>query len=384
MPYQTHYRGREQSYFKHALLRAYLERLFMIVGQHHRTICYVDCFAGPWQSRSDSLEDTSIVVSLEIIRKCREGLLERGHPVHFKAIFVEKDAKAFAKLNSYLADRNNDAIETAALHGEFFHLQQELLRHCGDNSFAFFFVDPTGWKEAIELSTLAPLLQRPNSEFLINFMYDFLLRTHTQETFAADMRKIFGEIPDTAGMTPEIRESLLIRLYRNHLKTVVPIRGGKPRTACVKVHKILQDRTLYHLVYLTRHPKGIAEFMAASEGLDLVQRKIRARVQQEERVERKGQFELFAAHEEIKAQDGRVDLSEVKTYWLGKLSMTPELFTLDDLADMLEETDWFASDFQKAFKELESEGRVKNLDAKRTRPVNAVKFEKGEHLVKLT
>jgi hypothetical protein len=63
--------------------------------------------------------------------------------------------------------------------------------------------------------------------------------------------------------------------------------------------------------------------------------------------------------------------------------MTPKLFELDDLADMLEETDWFASDLQKAFKELETEGRVKNLDAKRARPVNAVNFEKNETLVKL-
>lgn len=384
MPIQAHYRGREQSFFKHALLKAYLERLFMIVGQYHRTICYVDCFAGPWQSRSDVLEDTSIAASLDIINKCREGLQRLGHAVHFKAIFIEKDTNAFTKLNNYLASRHDDAIETTALHGEFFHLRQELLMRCGDSSFAFFFVDPTGWKKAVELPTLAPLLQRPNSEFLINFMYDFLLRTHTQESFAADMWKIFGEVPNTEGMDPEIRETRLIRLYRNNLKTVAPVRGGKPRTACVKVHKILQDRTLYHLVYLTRHPKGIVEFMAASEGLDLVQRKIRAIAKQEERVERKGQFELFAAHEEIKVQDDRVDRFDVKAYWLDKLSTTPRQFGPDDLADMLEETDWFASDFQKAFKELESAGRVKNLDAKRTRPVNAVNFEKGEHLVKLT
>lgn len=52
------YKGREQSYFKHRLLEAYLERLFMIIGQHQPIICYVDCFAGPWSSQTDDLNDT--------------------------------------------------------------------------------------------------------------------------------------------------------------------------------------------------------------------------------------------------------------------------------------------------------------------------------------
>jgi hypothetical protein len=78
MQIPKHYKGREQAYFKHGLLKAYLERLFMIVGQHHKTICYVDCFAGPWQEKGADLEDTSIAISLKIIRKCRDGLKKLG------------------------------------------------------------------------------------------------------------------------------------------------------------------------------------------------------------------------------------------------------------------------------------------------------------------
>ena len=50
---------------------------------------------------------------------------------------------------------------------------------------------------------------------------------------------------------------------------------------------------------------------------------------------------------------------------------------------MLEEKGWFVSDFQDAFRELENEGRVKNLDATRKRPVNVVNFEKGEKLARV-
>jgi len=62
-------------------------------------------------------------------------------------------------------------------------VQGEILKWCGNRDFAFFFIDPKGWKNAIEIPTLAPLLRRPNSEYLINFMYDFLVRTHTQKEF---------------------------------------------------------------------------------------------------------------------------------------------------------------------------------------------------------
>lgn len=377
------YKGREQARFKHELLEAYLERLFMIVGQHQRTICYVDCFAGPWQAKGNDLEDTSIAVSLDIIRKCRDGLRAKGHDVRFKALFVEKDPMAYAKLDAYLSGRKDESIQTSSLKGEFIDLRKEILSFCSYDSFTFFFVDPTGWKDAVELSTLDPLLRRPNSEFLINFMYEFLVRTHTQQTFAEDMRRIFGEVPDTSGMTAEVREEYLVRRYRENLKTVVPARGGKPRTACVKVKKVLKERTLYHLVYLTRHPKGITEFMAASDGLDLVQKRLRALAKQGTQIEESGQMVLIGADESITKEGGRADLSEVKAYWLTKLSSAPRCFGITELADMLEDTGWFASDFQKAFKELESEGKVKNQDARKTRPVNAVNFDKGEMLVKL-
>jgi hypothetical protein len=45
-------------------------------------------------------------------------------------------------------------------------------------------------------------------------------------------------------------------------------------------------------------------------------------------------------------------------YWLSKLTYDPRRFKIELLADMLEETGWFESDFQSAFKELLSEKKV--------------------------
>ena len=66
MDIPDHYKGREQAYLKHRLLQAYLERLFYIVGHYQKTICYVDCFAGPWHEQGPDLEGTSIATSLNM------------------------------------------------------------------------------------------------------------------------------------------------------------------------------------------------------------------------------------------------------------------------------------------------------------------------------
>ena len=52
---------------------------------------------------------------------------------------------------------------------------------------------------------------------------------------------------------------------------------------------------------------------------------------------------------------------------------------MNDLADMLEDTDWFISHFQAAFKELQKEGKVKNIDSARIRPKNVVHFHANKH-----
>ncbi|HIP38444.1 MAG TPA: three-Cys-motif partner protein TcmP [Desulfocapsa sulfexigens] len=161
------YRGREQAFVKHTLLKTYLERLFMIIGLFQSHIRYVDCFSGPWQEGSSDLRDTSISISLEIMRRCRRALLERGRKVSFHALYIEKDKHAHTKLQEYLGVVPGNEVVTKSLHGDFFELRQSVLDWCGSDDFTFFFIDPKGWKRVVEIPTLTPLLQRPNAEFLI-------------------------------------------------------------------------------------------------------------------------------------------------------------------------------------------------------------------------
>ena len=196
------------------------------------------------------------------------------------------------------------------------------------------------------------------------------------------MKMIFGEIPNTAGMGPKVRETYLLDQYLRALKNAVAQTGKKPRLAYVKILDPLKNRTKYDLVYLTRHPLGITVFMEESEKLDLIQKRIRTKVQKQYRIEKSGQYE-FKFESDTNIAEDRVDLDAVKDYWLSKLSYEPKQFGIEQLADMHEETGWFKGDFQRAFNELLSEGKVINIDAPKKRPVHAVHFEKGEYLKKM-
>jgi len=373
------YKGREQSLIKHTLLRQYLVKLFMIIGRHEKRICYVDCFSGPWQAESEDMHDTSVAISLEIMKGCKQSLLAHSKDVHFRALFIEKDAKAHGQLEEFLSRDEWGQIETKALHGDFYNLRPDICNWCNDGSFAFFFIDPTGWKEVVEIETLMPLLQRNKSEYLINFMFDFIRRSYPQNTLEEHMKAIFSEVPNISHLSVDEREEFLIQLYQDHLKINLPTTLNRARSTCVKVLYPEKDRTFYYLVYLTRHPLGIIEFVEESEKAEFVQRQVRAEVKQNRRISRTGQTELWGPEALADISGKTIDLSKIKEYWLDILSDEPKRIGVEQMANMIEETGWFISNFQVALAELISEGKVRNLDASRIRPKNVVDFSKNKN-----
>jgi hypothetical protein len=175
------------------------------------------------------------------------------------------------------------------------------------------------------------------------------------------------------------REDFLIQLYRDSLISIPANVTDRLRSAYVSILDRVKERTKYHLVYLTRHPLGIVKFMGASEKMDKVQKHVRAKTKQQRRIESTGQAELFTDEIDLDTA-GSVDLEVVKNYWLDKLTHTPKAFEIEDLANMMEETNWFESNLQQAFTELMEEGKVENLDARGKRPKKPVHFDKNERL----
>lgn len=303
--------------------------------------------------------------------------------VRFQAIYVEKDPEIFPKLEGYLAENTPEGIKSFSLCGDYFDCQDEILRLCG-SSFVFFFVDPKGWSP-VGTARLSRLLKRPHSEFLINFMYNFLNRAVLQPDHQDNVEGLLGPLRGEREVIERLhskaREEHLVKLYRERLKQEMGADGRyRPRAFHASILNRTKERTHYHLVYLTRHAKGIVKFVEASQETDLLQAVVRAETR--EAVSR--QSGLFPLEDQAAAaQDGRVSLAEVKSRLMRELSSTPVSFDEARLADVLEETGWFVRDVERAFLELIRSGEVKNLDAKRLRPKHPVHFQRGDRLVRV-
>ena len=380
------YDEREQAFIKHTLLEAYLQKLFLILGAGSQgrfiELCYVDCFAGPWGDASEGMDGTSIAVSLRTLESCRKALEALGVKVKFRALFVEKDDQAFERLEAYLKSATPQGIESACRHGDFVALRREILAWAGSQSFAFFFVDPKGWKD-VGIEKLRMLLQRPRSEMLVNFMYNFVNRTMSMSALQDDMVQLIGEKVNLSGMQPNQREDRILSAYRSNLKSCVPSNGNFPaRSAYVRIMHRTKERTWYHLVYLTSHPQGIIQFMKISEGVNLVQKQVRAGKKGAEREERTGTADFFADEPIDQANAGRASQDDVDRFWRHYLCNGPRCVGRSEFASILEDTNWFESDLQGALARLIKAGALRNLDFEGKRPKRPLHFEvrSGERL----
>ena len=382
------YGGRIPAMVKHTLLKCYLEKLVLIIGMNARSkgnveICYVDCFAGPWGSDDEKLEGTSISLSLKTLAACKEKLASLGVDARMRALFIEQEPVAYDRLSAYLCNEAPKSVEALSMKGDFVALRPQILEWAGNDAFTFFFIDPKGWSPIV-VDVLTPLLRRPRSEFLINFIYEFINRTASMSQFRDAMRRLLGKEVAVEGKTPEARELALVGTYREALKTVVPS-GRKPfnaRTAYVTVMHPEKERTKYHLVYLSCHPKGIVEFMNISQAVDIVQVRVRLASQLAEQAAKFGTMDMFVEHAVAEADGSRSSPEEVDSFWIDYLRMGDRKVDQAAFADILETTNWLPRELQASLARLIERGAVVNLDALgKKRTVRPLHFEgAGESL----
>jgi hypothetical protein len=179
------------------------------------------------------------------------------------------------------------------------------------------------------------------------------------------MRRLLGKVVAVEGKTPEERELALVGAYRDTLKTVVPT-GRKPfnaRTAYVTVLHPEKERTKYHLVYLSCHPKGIVEFMNISQEVDIVQARVRLASQLAEQSSKAGTMDMFVDHAVAEVDGSRSRPEEVDRFWLDYLSKGERKVDQAAFADILESTNWLPRELQASLARLIERGAVVNLDA---------------------
>lgn len=286
------YLGREQSLVKHLILQSYLERFAHIIGSWADAITYVDCFSGPWKERSQELKDTSFSIALEELRKARQTRQKLGKSLKLRCFFLEKDPKAYAKLKEF-ADGITDvdiAHKNAALEDSIDDILKFIRKV---KSFPFIFIDPTGWT-GFGMDVISSLLRLEPGEVLINFMTGHIIRfiespdTVTQESFV----NLFGSASfkdRLKGLDGLDREDAAVEEYcKNVAKT-----GKFGFISKAIVLRPENDRTHFHLIYATRHPKGIEVFKKAEQVAMAEMEHARAEARQRKSEEKTLQCDLF-------------------------------------------------------------------------------------------
>ena len=292
------YTGREQSYVKHVFLENYLEALAHKIGSTYSHIVYVDGFAGPWQSANERFEDTSFGIALSSLRQAKESWKQIGRNVRMSAHLVERDATAYARLAE--VPRRFPDVSVSTYLGDFVGLIPTILKVIPSDAFAFFFIDPKGWR--IPLQRLTPLLSRANSEVIFNFMFDFINRAVniSDANIVAGLNELIpygdwrgkiteAETQGAGNLTPEARKTVVVGAFTESLGKL----GNYHFVAETTILRPLKDRPLYCLCYATRHPRGIEVFRDCQIKALQEQSATRAAVKLQHAAMTSGQTEMF-------------------------------------------------------------------------------------------
>jgi three-Cys-motif partner protein len=248
------YADREQSWIKHFALQKYLDVATKIIGSS-RNFSFVDCCAGPWESKSPSYEDTSFGIAIKMLRESRKWLKERNKLAQFKALLIEAKAEPFQKLSAFAEKTTDSEVTVRAENWDFReHIADIVSFVSTPRSFGFIFIDPTGWTPA-EVGALGPLLSIQPGEVLINFMSSFIVRflhdpnTHMDEILGPDYRAL-------RSLSHEEQEDEVVRRYCDLLR-----RQGQFQYVCaLPIMKADVDAIHFYLIYGTRHEKGVEVF----------------------------------------------------------------------------------------------------------------------------
>jgi len=291
------YVGREQTYAKHYVVKHYLEKLAYKVGASGATMNFIDGFAGPWQNKDETFNDTSPHIAVRVLRDARAGLRKRyGAELRVRAMFIERDNEKFDALASSFA--NVSDIEVLVRPGEFEANIAEAVTfgESGKRPFCFALIDPCGWK-GFGLNAITPLLRIERCEVLINFMTNFVNEfiDDPRPQTAATFEDLFGstDFRDRwAGLQGPARQAAIVATYCARVRE----RGGFAHVASAEVFNPLNDRVHYHLVYATRHDEGLRTFRAIERAALQEQEAMRAGAQGRRRqASAPGQVELFGA-----------------------------------------------------------------------------------------
>jgi three-Cys-motif partner protein len=299
------YEGREQSYVKHVFLERYLETLVHKTASKYLHIVYVEGFAGPWQSANEDFKDTSFGIALDALRSAKASWKKSARNVQMSAFLVERDPTAYNKLAGVVTRYPDINVKTYPQ--EFMIALPNILKAIPKDAFAFFLIDPKGWR--IPLQALQQMLGRQHSEVIFNFMFDFINRAASikDPIVVSGLNELmpYGdwraklEEAERVELGPDDRKAILVEAFSECLAKL----GHFDYVAETTILRPLRDRTLYCLFYATRHPTGIEVFRDCQVKALEEQSRTRAATKVKHAVKSTGQREIFQSLHDMGPDD---------------------------------------------------------------------------------
>ena len=266
---------------KHVLLRRYLGAWFPILtsGGFNRRVIYIDGFAGPGIYSGGELG--SPILALDTL--VNHSNFNRLSKIEFIFIFVEEKKKNFQNLENEIIklwDRLEGGqpsnIKLALYNKPFKDVADQIIdvTYGQGKQLAptFAFIDPFGWS-GVPLKTVRDLLSSDKCEVLFSFMYDSINRFITtndpslistfNELFGTDINK-YNQIKSLLG---EERKAFLRDLYKTQLERV----AGFKFVRYFNLIDAKRGKTVYFLMFGTKHPKGLEVMKEAMWSLDPIQ-----------------------------------------------------------------------------------------------------------------
>ena len=237
-----------------------------------------------------------------------------GRNVQMSAYLVEQNSAAYHQLAGVSA-RYPD-IEVNTYHDDFLKALPLILSDIPPAAFAFFFIDPKGWR--FRLHDLAKMLQRPRSEVIFNLMFDFINRAASMKEPAieqgvdelipyGDWRRKLEEA-EQGGATSEDRKAIIVDAFRQASRKLALITTSLRRL----FFGLSATQALYCLCYATRHPKGIEVFRDCQLKALQEQAKTRATTKVKHAEATTGQREIFELLHDMAPNDLEAKLAAAK------------------------------------------------------------------------
>lgn len=286
------YEGREQALVKHTFLDTYMPAQIPKIVSWADTFCYVDLFAGPWQSRSGDYSDTSFGIALKRMSEAKAKQAELGRSVHMVAHLVEKDPKNFVELLE--AVKRFPQVEVHCYQGLAEQHAATIAAAMPVRAFRFVVIDPKG---VPDIRKFQCLIGPDRTEVLLNFMFQFANRFAGSQDRMPTLEGWLGDLQGEAEWRSEFaelrgteREAAISERARQVLKRM----GTYAFAPALTVDETDVDRPLYKLIYLTRHPAGIKVFRDAHRKALETQSECRTAKKAEVRKNATGMDDLFA------------------------------------------------------------------------------------------